>query len=92
MSGEGFESTGEAKQFKKTADSGKNIVSNFCPNCGSTLWREGDAFPGMKVIKAGVLDDANALENAKPGVELFVAERPGWVQGIPGADEKNKMS
>ena len=52
--------TGSPKTISKTADSGKSITSEFCPDCGTTLFRWGDAFggkDGMKIIKAGVLDD-----------------------------------
>lgn len=51
---------GSPKTISKTADSGKEITSEFCGDCGTTLFRWGDAFggkDGMRIIKAGILDD-----------------------------------
>ena len=35
---------------------------------------------GMRIIKAGILDDVNVINNTKPGAELFAPERVkvGW--------------
>lgn len=76
---------------KKGDDTGNEITSHFCGNCGSTLWRDGPTFGDAKVIKVGVMDDLNGLEDAKPGVELYVPHRPSWVQAVPGADQKKNM-
>ncbi|KAF1354784.1 Mss4-like protein [Delphinella strobiligena] len=65
--GEGFKVTGSPKVFTKKADSGKTIHTYFCGDCGSTLYRDGDNFPGMKIVKAGVLD-GGALDAAGPWV------------------------
>ncbi|KAB8737517.1 hypothetical protein FH972_026476 [Carpinus fangiana] len=78
----GFEVTGNPKTFKKTADSGSAITSFFCGDCGNTLFREAVAFPGMKIVKAGVLDDKGAMDSVKPAVELFASERIPWVAQV----------
>ncbi|KAI0503413.1 Mss4-like protein [Xylaria bambusicola] len=83
--------SGTPKSIAKTADSGKEIVSHFCGDCGSTLFRDGVSFGDGKVIKAGTLDDINALDDAKPAVELFAAHRAGWVVEVPGAAQKAAM-
>jgi hypothetical protein len=90
--GDGFALlAGSPKQISKTADSGGSITSHFCGDCGSTLWRDGDTFGPSKVIKAGVLDDYDALEKAAPGVELYAPHRPSWVQPVSGAAQKKSM-
>jgi hypothetical protein len=90
--GEGFSVTkGEPKKISKTADSGKTITSNFCGDCGSTLFREGETFGTSKVVKLGVMDDPSEVENGKPGVELYAPERPSWVSPISGADQLKAM-
>ncbi|KAI0407291.1 carbohydrate-binding module family 43 protein [Xylaria palmicola] len=71
--------SGAPKAIPKVSDSGREIVSHFCGDCGSTLWRDGASFGDGKVIKAGTLDDLDALEKAKPAVELFARHRPSWV-------------
>ncbi|KAK5171664.1 hypothetical protein LTR04_000029 [Oleoguttula sp. CCFEE 6159] len=89
---DGFEVTsGSPKKFAKTADSKNTITSYFCGDCGSTLFRDGPTFPGMKVIKVGVIDDVKAMDEAKPGVELYAPTRVAWVPEIQGADQKDGM-
>ncbi|KAH7384665.1 Mss4-like protein [Pyrenochaeta sp. MPI-SDFR-AT-0127] len=93
FSDEGFKVTkGTPKQHKKTADGGNEIISQFCGDCGSTMWREGTTFPGKKIIKAGTLDDTSILDNYKVNVELFTANRPKWVGTQDGADQKQSMT
>lgn len=92
VSEEGFKVTGSPKVFTKTADSDKEIHSYFCGDCGSTLYRDGGAFPGMKVVKVGVMDGGNDLDEAKPVAELYGPSRPSWLPAISGADQKQGMS
>jgi hypothetical protein len=61
---------------------------HFCPDCGTTLFRHGDSsggINGMRIIKAGILDDVNVINNTKPGAELFAPERIKWVAPLDGA-------
>ena len=39
----------------------------------------------MRIIKAGILDDVNIINSAKPGAELFAPERVTWVAPLDGA-------
>jgi len=80
--------SGNAKPISKTADGGNTITSHFCSDCGSTMWRDGPSFPGLKVLKVGTLDDVGALAKAKPAAELFAPTRVEWVNEIPGAAQK----
>jgi hypothetical protein len=64
------------------------------PQKGTTLFRYGDAFggtDGMRVIKAGVLDDASVINEHKPGAELFVPERIAWVRELEDAKQVDAM-
>ncbi|KIV95677.1 hypothetical protein PV10_03301 [Exophiala mesophila] len=86
--------SGKPKEISKTADSGKSITSGFCPDCGTTLFRYGDSFggvDGMRIIKAGILDDVNVINSIKPGAELFSNERVSWVSAVEGAGQVNNM-
>lgn len=92
MPGEGFKVTsGTPKEISKTADGGNEITSKFCGDCGSTLYREGKTFGDAKVVKVGSMDDIDALDNAKPALELYVPERVNWVKGIDGANQLKGM-
>lgn len=83
--------SGTPKRFAKTADSGSEIVSHFCGDCGSTLWRDGDSFGDGKIIKVGTLDDFDALDKAQPAIELFSGQRVSWVGEVAGAAQKTAM-
>lgn len=37
------------------------------------------------------MDDAKAMDAAKPALELYVPERVSWVSPISGADQKKDM-
>ncbi|KAF1911486.1 Mss4-like protein [Ampelomyces quisqualis] len=90
---DGFKVTkGTPKQHKKKADGGNDITSNFCGDCGSTMWREGATFAGKRIIKAGTLDDTSILDNFKADAELYANTRPKWVGAQSGAAQKDGMS
>ena len=93
MPGEGFEVIqGQPKTIsKKGDDTGNEITSYFCGDCGSTLFRAGPTFGDARVVKVGVMDDLNALESNAPGIELYVPHRPSWVSKVAGADQKKNM-
>ena len=84
--------SGTPKRFSKTADSGKTITSHFCPDCGTTLFRDGETFKEAKVIKAGVLDDVNVVNNTKPMAELYAPERIKWVAAVHESKQVPAMS
>ncbi|KZM23717.1 uncharacterized protein EKO05_0005686 [Ascochyta rabiei] len=79
---------GTPKQHKKKGDSGNEMISNFCGDCGTTLWREGATFPGKRIVKVGTLDDTSILDNFKADAELYTDHRPKWVAAQDGADQK----
>ncbi|PMD13866.1 hypothetical protein NA56DRAFT_584741 [Hyaloscypha hepaticicola] len=83
--------SGKPKEISKTADSGNKITSHFCPDCGTTLFRTGDSFPGAVVIKAGILDDKDFPNNNVPGAELFVGHRVQWNKEVDGAAQLPSM-
>lgn len=88
--GDGFSSSG-TKTYSKKSDGGNEITSHFCPNCASTLYREGAAFGTNKVVKAGVLDDPSIMNNTKPDAELYAPTRPPWQPKVEGTAEQKAM-
>lgn len=60
----------------------------FCPQCGSTLYKEGsaDMFKGLKLVQAGTLHDKTLL-NTGIMAELYVSERASWLAKVDGAAE-----
>ncbi|KAH7135037.1 Mss4-like protein [Dendryphion nanum] len=83
---------GSTKEYTVTADSGNKMTSHFCGDCGSTIWREGATFAGLKVLKIGTLDDPEALEGLKPNAELYAPSRVSWVPALENAKQADKMS
>ncbi|ORY07673.1 Mss4-like protein [Clohesyomyces aquaticus] len=81
--------SGKTKTYAKAADGGNTITSHFCPDCGSTMWREGKTFEGLKIV--GTLDDPKALEGLKPSVELYAPTRPQWVSAVSDAQQVDGM-
>ena len=44
---------GSPKTYTKKGDSGKEVISKFCPNCGSTILSEAEIMPGVSIVRAG---------------------------------------
>ena len=82
---------GQPKEYVAKADSGRSLTSYFCGDCGTTLWRAGEAFGDNAVLKVGVLDDQDTLAQ-KPSAELYAKRRPAWLPSIDGAALKQEMS
>jgi hypothetical protein len=81
----GLTNPGTPKTFTKTADSGKTIVSYFCPDCGTTVYRTGDSFGTATVVKAGVIDDKEWATKNVPKAELYTTSRVAWAAPVEGA-------
>ncbi|KAF2706152.1 hypothetical protein K504DRAFT_483915 [Pleomassaria siparia CBS 279.74] len=83
---------GTPKTHTKKADSGNDFVSFFCPDCGTTLWRESKTFEGLKVVKVGSLDDFEAFKSLTPAAELYASQRAPWLSAVEGAKQADAMS
>ena len=79
---------GSPKSYASTGDSGKQIVSRFCPNCGSTLVSEAEIMPGVSMIRAGTLDDRSWVN---PAMEIYCDSAQPWVQLGGGMQRFPKM-
>ena len=61
---------------------------------GTDLQSLGDAFggrEGMRIIKAGILDDVSIINSTKPGAEFFAPGRVSWVPALEGAGQLDTM-
>jgi hypothetical protein len=47
---------GECRIYQRSSDSGYRIRFHFCPNCGSTLYWEGDRNPAVCGVAVGAFD------------------------------------
>jgi hypothetical protein len=79
---------GTPTKFAKEHESGMTLTIYFCPQCGSTIYKEGsaDMFKGLKLVQAGTLHD-NTLLSSGIAAELYVSERANWLVNVNGAAE-----
>jgi len=54
--------SGEFRAFSKLGDSGKPIVRHFCPTCGGVVFDQGEAFAGVTIVNASLLDDPSQFQ------------------------------
>jgi hypothetical protein len=71
-----IEIAGRATEYTRSADSGNALTFRFCPVCGSTVYWEGEGFPGFVAIAIGTFADP-----AFPAPTLSMCEnaRQRWV-------------
>lgn len=60
----------------------------FCGECGCTIYKTHESFPGKIIILAGTLDNLDGLEESTPEQELFVKHRASWLTSLDGAEQK----
>jgi hypothetical protein len=70
-----IEITGDLKTFSSRGGSGREVRRVFCPHCGSMIYSESDAGPGVINVSAGTLDDVSVIS---PQFALFDRDRPVW--------------
>jgi hypothetical protein len=68
--------------FDDTGASGLAVKRHFCSRCGSPLYTELEASPGVVAVKAGTLDDTSWL---RPQVHMWRASAQEWVSIDEGA-------
>jgi hypothetical protein len=66
---------GTTASYGATADSGNTTTRHFCPKCGSCVYGESSARPGIIGVSVGCVDD-NAWFS--PQAVVFTKGRPGW--------------
>lgn len=63
--------------YHDVGSSGLPVLRKFCSKCGSPIFSEVAATPGMDWIKAGTLDDTSWLQ---PQVNIWCDSAQAWVQ------------
>ncbi|KAH6886755.1 Mss4-like protein [Thelonectria olida] len=80
---------GQPKSFTAEHEYGMTLTNFFCPDCGTTLWKEATApqFKGIKLVQGGTLADAKKL-NGKIDAEFYAPERASWLTQIDDAAQR----
>lgn len=73
---------GQTSHYDCVAESGSFIRRKFCGVCGTPLFSEAIGEPDYIMVRAGALDDRNAL---KPELTIWTGSAPGWVEFDPSS-------
>ena len=68
---------GEVTEFRRTGDSGAALTFRFCPHCGSTVWWEPHARPGLVSVAGGAFADPDL---PAPERMVWTEHRHPWVR------------
>jgi hypothetical protein len=67
--------SGQVRGYTTSADSGRKITRQFCPNCGSPLFTKGEKHPEFVFLKAGSLDEPEVI---KPSCQVWTKRAVPW--------------
>ena len=76
---------GKATTWMRTAESGNTLTFHFCPICGSTVYWEGEGFPGYVAVAIGNFADPNF---PAPTIAVWEESRHPWVSLPPDTPPK----
>jgi hypothetical protein len=79
---------GERNVYERDADSGYRIRFHFCPNCGSTLYWEGDRNPAVYGVAVGAFD-TSAFPT--PSDSIWEESMYPWL-GLPPRTEHHQQA
>jgi len=71
------ERTGEVTRFERLGASGGRVTLSFCPTCGSTVWTELEAMPGVIGVPVGAFADPSF---PAPQVAVWCDQKADWVE------------
>lgn len=77
------DNAGEARTWRRIAESGNWVEYSFCPTCGSTVWWEAQARPGTVLVAGGAFADA---DYPPPQRMIWTDYKAAWVrppEGVP---------
>ena len=73
--------TGEAREFRSLADSGREVTRAFCPRCGSGIYARPAAAAGLVFVRASALDNPDQF---KPQMAVWTSSIAAWDVATPG--------
>jgi hypothetical protein len=75
---EGFRMlAGAPKTYTRKADSGREVVCAFCPECGTRIYHQPLYREGALNIKPGTLDDTSWL---RPTIQVWTCRKHDWLE------------
>ena len=80
--------SGPLSEYSKAANSGNEIVRQFCSICGTHLFAKSNARPQFRVVRVGNLDDPSSI---KPDMNIWSSSAPEWAcldSALPRVDQQ----
>jgi hypothetical protein len=71
--------SGTSTQFIRRSDSFRSVTFRFCPTCGSTVYWEAEALPGMVAVAVGAFADPSF---PPPALSGFEQRRHQWIEPL----------
>jgi len=75
--------TGDVAEHTVVGATGGEVSREFCPACGSPMFTVAALSPGLRFVKAGVLDDSSWVQ---PAMACWTESREPWCiieEGLP---------
>lgn len=69
--------SGESRSWTRITDSGSKAFHHFCPTCGSTVFYEIDAMPGLRAIAMGAFAGTDL---PAPWFSVYEKRKLPWVE------------
>src|SRR5215471_11726608 len=79
---------GKATTWTRTAESGNALTFHFCPTRGSTVYWEGEGFPGYVAVAIGSFADPNF---PAPTIGVWEESRHAWLSLPPDTPPKRML-
>jgi len=67
--------SGTYASYRVVGESGGEVDREFCPKCGSPMFTSALLSPGLRFVKAGVLNDSSWLQ---PSMACWTDSREDW--------------
>lgn len=72
---DGFSVSGALTGYERAGGSGQPITRHFCTTCGSPIYSEPTAMPGVVMVRASTLDKPEGFASQ---MSVFAASAPSW--------------
>lgn len=71
--------SGETREWTRTAESGRNLTFRFCPECGTTVWWTAEFKPDHVIVALGCFERPDLFP---PATEHWTEDRLDWIEAL----------
>ena len=87
-----IEVTGDLRSWANLSRSGASTAQFFCAACHTRLYSTNSGRPGMAIVRAGTLDESDAL---MPSLHIWTKRKQAWIglpEGVPSFAENAPLA